>query len=172
MTVFADIVEAIHVRMAAPSVKKMLGRKALSLHDQQRRIVWIRAVSDYVPPVNAGGKAVTGDRHRQVYTLDQAFEAHIYAENEDVLDQIVGNVVASMHLVLGPNIQRLRQDPQTQTEEPQVGKGHVVRGEKILLTGIWKLPQTDEIAQLVIVEQQGHEGKFENAEGTTSEVVC
>jgi hypothetical protein len=156
MTVFADVVDAVHVRMNSPTVKKLIGRKALSLHDQQRRIVWIRAVSDYVPPENAGGKVVTDTRHRQVYTLEQAFEAHIYAENEDVLDQIVGNVVASMHLVLGPNIQRLRQDPQTQTEEPQVGKGHVVRGEKILLTGIWKLPQTDEIATLVIVEDQDH----------------
>ena len=177
MTVFAEIVDAIHARMvqaqpAHASIKKLIGRKNLSVQDQQRRIVWIRAVSDYVAPVNAGGKAITGDRHRQVYTLDQAFEAHIYAENEEVLDVIVGNVVAAMHLVIGPQVQRLRQDPQTQSDAPDIAKGHTVRGEKMLLTGVWKLPQTDEIATLVIVEEQTHTGHFENADGSTTEVVC
>jgi hypothetical protein len=174
MSIFGGIVDSIHAKLNDATVKKLLGRKALSEHQQQRRIVWIRRPSPVVNPQNVGGKltASTTQRTRTAYVIEQAIEANIYAESEDTLEVLVGNLLAAISLVLGPRAQKMVVDWETETDAPGVAKGHLVRGCKALLLLSIAVPVTDEIAELVTIEEQGHDGNFENAQGTTIEQVC
>jgi hypothetical protein len=174
VSVFREIVTAIHEKLDDSSVHMLIGRKHLKESNPQRRVVWARRPSQVVTPSTAGGKLVKGAttatdaRVSQIYTLEQACEAHIYAEDEDAVEALFSNLLIAQYAVLNTGAQRMLADWETDTQPT----GVIVRGEKIRLDVTWLIPLTNEPAKLTPIENQTHVGSFENVEGTSTEVVC
>lgn len=176
MSVLTDIVADIHGTLNDASVKALLGRKALTKHEQTRRVVWIRGTGSRVSrPVDVGGKLVTNndatqDRHAPIYTMQESVEAHIYAEDEDACEQLFSNLLAAMKTALGSAWEPGRYEWQTETGSDGVNTGYAVRGCKIQFDSTWMIPSTGEIKPLTILTDQTHVCKIESPDGSTSEL--
>lgn len=146
----------IHETLNDATVEHRFGRKHLEHHDQERRIVWVRAPSRLEEPRQAAARKVVGTTEYRVTTcVDRmdAVEAHIWAEDDESIDQLLDNLVAAICLT-----QRFMAwgGYTYASQEPKEG-GETARTEKIILRVSFRLPVPEEIKPLKVIIGLDHE---------------
>lgn len=158
---FSRTVASIEANLDDPSVKFQLGSVKNQEHTQRRRVVWVRAGGDVRPPERTGAKVNSGDRVKQPYTLHDRVEAHIYAEDDELTEQLMHNVLAAANLAAGRSIVPLSY--RWPTEE--VGKADIsVRQPKVVLLLEFHVPVLDTRERLTTIAAFQHTGTFEGEE--------
>jgi hypothetical protein len=149
--------ERVHAQLNDPTVVRLVGRKNLAAHEQARRIVWIHAPSTVDRPSQAGGKVVgsstTGTRQQAVWMRLENAEVHVFAETEELVDQLFDNVLAAIDLA----IPRVRLDGYVWVTEQEGQAGLTLWQPAIMFRCAFRLPVMDERKQLAPITAQEHE---------------
>lgn len=154
-------IAAIESALNDPSVKFQLGRIKNQENTQLRRVVWVRAGGTVQPPERTGAKLNSGSRVKQAYTLDDRVEAHIYAEDDDLTEQLMHNVLAALNRAAGRSIVPLSY--RWPTEED--GKADIsLRQPKVVLLFEIHVPVLDVIESLTTIAAFNHTGTMDGEE--------
>jgi hypothetical protein len=169
--------QAIHEQLADSTVELRFGREWLNKNDQRRRIVWVRPGGTTNPPGRGGGlyrspaeveaeaemvptgepvEAPSGTRVQFCYEpVDQAF-AHIYAENDSLLEQLFYKLLAAIKLACGHHA-----TPGAYAWPNEFDGSLGKRQPKIELRVDFTFAAPEEIAALVIITSAVHTHRFE-----------
>jgi hypothetical protein len=155
-----ELVTAIHATLNDASVAARVGRVYLDEHDQARRVVWVREGGDVEPPKQAGGRLVPGAtpddpdfRVRACKIRVERVQAHIYAEEEDLAENLLDAIIAAVCLTV-PTVRMTGYDWVTEEAEHA---GRTLRTSKVVLKMQgFRLPVPDEIRQLEPVQAVDH----------------
>lgn len=167
MNPFAERVEAIHARLADPTVQMLVGKAELATNTQLRRIVWLQPSGTIEPVTRSFGKLRSTDRrHELVAALALRVEAHIHAANRDETWALLQRVYAVAARVLGTTAR----DASVQFDWDGAQPADVgARGEKATLIWVWLVPMPDQTRELTIIEGQEHVCSIETIIGSGSD---
>ena len=146
----------IHEQLADPTVKRLMGRKNLTVGEQPRRIVWIHSPSTVDLPDQAGGELLgenaNGERHRFVWLRLENVEIHVFAENEETVEQLFDKLLGAIAV----KVPRVRMDGYTWTNDEEGQAGFNERQAKIVLRCAFRLKVSDEQKPLAPVTGTEH----------------
>lgn len=152
-----DITIEIHERLNDATLERRFGRKELQHHDQERRIVWVRVLSPIDTPKRAGATMVVGDPEHRVNVCQirvETVEAHIFAETDELIDQLLDNVIAACWLTLQSVAVQFTNYSWVSQYENEAGE--TLRTEKVVLRLSFRLPVPEEIKQLTPITEISH----------------
>ena len=148
-----EITEQIHTTLAAASVKRLFGPVHLAHHEQAKRVVWVRERSPIEDPRQAGGKEVSGTRIRVCRLRIEAVAAHVYAETDEALCDLIDVLIAAIDLTV-PSARMSGIDWVSHQDHEA---GETRRTDKAILHCAFRLPVADEIRELLEVTGIDHE---------------
>jgi hypothetical protein len=164
----------IHRQLNDPSVQRVFGAMGLHQHAGGRRIVWVRVQSPVEPPKQAGGrmqsrqgaqgeqpKPQDGSRWRLARVRVQTVDAHIYGEDDGVIDETIKNLIAAVETEC-PQVNYIFEDWPLDTEE----MANLTRYPKAVLRMQIRLTVSDEVLPLKPALGEAHSCGILRDDGT------